>query len=111
MDFPKLPILERFMLNVMEEKEAEEIIQQNVGKWVHIKASFGKHLIMIFSPETKDTSSFILSVRKNGEWIITQKKGNIPKITKDLPILNSERGKWIDTTLEKCLEEYRPISF
>lgn len=82
-----------------------------MGKWVHIKASFGKHLFMKSSLETKNTSSFILCVKKNGDWFLTQEKGCIPKITKDLQILASECGKWIATTLAKCLEEYSSIPF
>jgi hypothetical protein len=99
------------MLNAIEEEKAEKITQKNRGKWVHIKTSFGKHLFMSSSLETKDTSSFILSVRKNGDWVITHEKGIVPKITKDLLIVAYECGEWIDTTLVKCLEEYKPNSF
>jgi hypothetical protein len=50
-------------------------------------------------------------VRKNGDWVITHEKGIVPKITKDLLIVAYECGEWIDTTLVKCLEEYKPNSF
>ena len=119
MDFPERPTLKHSILNVMEENEADKITRKNTGKWMHIKGSYWRHLFMkaslesknSSSLESKNSSSFILCVRKNGKWDIIQKKGNIPKITEDLPILASECGKWIDTTLAKCLEEYGPIPF
>ena len=110
MYFPERPVLKHSMMDVMEEKEAKEITQQNTGKWMHIKGSSRRHLFMKASSEI-ERSSFILCVRKNGKWDIIQKKGNIPKITEDLPILDSECGKWINTTLAKCLEEYEPLTF
>lgn len=112
MNFPKIPTLKRrSMLNVIEKNEADEITRKNMGKWVHIKASFGKHLFMKSSLERKNTSSFILCVRKNGKWDIIHEKGNIPKIKEDLSILASECGKWVHTTLAKCLKEYGPMPF
>ena len=111
MNFPEKPTLNHSILNVMVEKEAEKITQENTGKWMHIKGSSRRHLFMRASPQSKNSSSFILFVRKNGKWDIIQKKGNIPKITEDSPILDSECGKWINTTLAKCLEEYSSIPF
>ena len=111
MDFPERPVLKYSMLNVMEEKEADKITRKNTGKWMHIKASSWRHVFMKSSLESKNSSSFILCVRKNGKLDIIHEKGNVPKITKDMVILASECGKWIDTTLAKCLKEYEPNPF
>ena len=111
MDFPERPTLKHSILNVMEEKEAKKFTQKNTGKWMHIKGSSWRHLFMKASLESKNSSSFILCVRKNGKLDIIHEKGNIPKITEDLPILASECGKWVHTTLAKCLEEYGLIPF